>query len=427
MNDLSDDLPEDPSRVITCHGTADFLAALPQLTGFTAQGSLFVVLFAEARAGRAVRMDLPEPDDPRTTAQLLELVVDILRTSGAVGRSGSAPAIVISSAHTFAAAGGVPWVRLARRIERRLRRERIGIRELCCLAPDGWASYLEPDPPSAGHPLSDIATSPVALEASVHGPPVPRLSELGAIPTPDGRRARAVDRALAALTPVPAPAHMPAAPSPGSDSDVDSATESLPSPGAGPGLRGYDVPQWFHDTATATRALRSEGPGLSAAATAAVIHAAAHPDRWLLIALGILTRPEFPAELARDMSARPFTDVAVDLDADPQTAARPGWSIRRVLASICPEFTDHARLHTIRTRLLTVISESPAPERPALLALSAWVWWLGGNQTVAQRHVRAALDEAPEHELARMVDRIVRVPLYAGILAASLRGAASAA
>ena len=404
------DHPPDTPRVLTCHDTADFLAALPLFTGFTADDSLFIVLFAQGQAGRALRVDLPPPDIPAETAHLLDLVCDILRTNGAVADPAAAPAIVICCSQSFAEAGGAPWHRLARRIERRLRRERIGVRELCCLAPDGWVSYLDPGAPRGGRPLSDIATSPIALEASVHGTRIPRLSELGEIPRPVPARARAVARSLAAVAPLTQPG--PAEPS-GRAPSADRA-----------GADRHPVPTWFHDTAVVTRALCDSGPELSAGMTARIIRSAAHPDRWLLIALGILTRPEFPSELARDLSARPFTGVAVDLDADPAAAPRPGWSIRRVLAAISPEFTDHRRLHPIRERLLTAIAETPPDERPALLALSSWIWWLSGNQTVAHRHVRAALSTSSEHEIARMVERIVEVPLYAGLLARSARRAA---
>ena len=392
-------------QTIRCRSTADFLAALPQLAGFTATDSLFVVLFTGAQAERAVRFDLPSSEEPSESTRLLDLVCDILSEVGAAGDPDAAPALVISSALSFKEAGGTPWRRLARRIERRFRRERIGLRELCCIAPDGWVSYIESGAPQHGHPISEIEASPVALEALVNGDPIPDLSTLGELPIASSARVRAVARALDSLAPFP-------------QSTKDAGER-------GPRRQGtLEVPAWFGDTAEVTHAFRSESDTLSPEMTARLIRSAAHPDRWLLLALGILTRPDFPAELAQDMSAVPFTGVAIDLDADPDAEPQLGWSIRRVLAAICPEFTDHHRLHALRDRLGAAISETPREDRPALLALSGWMWWLGGNQTVAHRHVEAALDIAPGHEIALMVQRISSMPLYAGLLARPPRRAA---
>lgn len=401
---MTDSHQEHP-QIIRCRTTADFLAALPQLAGFTATDSLFVVLFTGAQAERAVRFDLPISEEPSESTQLLDLVCDILREAGAAGDSDTAPALVVSSARSFAEAGGAPWRRLARRLERRFRREHIGIRELCCLAPDGWVSYLERDAPQCGHPLSEIDASPVALEARVHGEPVPDLSTLGEIPVATSARVRAVARALASIHPFP-------------HATPETATSRTTR------FDRHEVPAWFDDTAEVTREFRKDSGTPSPEMTARLVRCAAHPDRWLLLALGILTRPEFPSELARDMSAGPFTNVAIDLYVNQAEEPQPGWSIRRVLAAISPEFTEHHRLHGLRARLATAISETPREDRPALLALSGWVWWLGGNQTVAHRHVEAALDIMPEHEISMMVQRITAVPLYAGLLARWPRRAA---
>jgi hypothetical protein len=52
-------------------------------------------------------------------------------------------------------------------------------------------------------------------------------------------------------------------------------------------------------------------------------------------------------------------------------------------------------------------------QRPALLALLAWAWWMLGMQTVAERLVIQALEIHPGHELASMVQRLNRsVPAW---------------
>lgn len=170
----------DEVRTLRCTTTADFLAALPQLTGFIATQCLFVVFFCGKRAGPTMRVDLPVSDEPRELARFVgavcEIVHDTRQRSGADGD----PAVVISCEETFADSRGVPWRRLAVRLERRLLREGIRLRELCCLAPDGWASYLEPAMPRAGHPLSEISASPVASNV-----PLPTLESIGQFEEPD--------------------------------------------------------------------------------------------------------------------------------------------------------------------------------------------------------------------------------------------------
>lgn len=398
--------PHEPPQVLRCRGTADFLAALPQLTGFTAEDSLFVVLFSGAQAERAIRFDLPSEDAPESSLQLFDVVCNLLRDLGVPHDPAAAPAFVICTSMSFAQTDGAPWRRFARRFERRLTREHIAVRELCCIAQDGWVSFLDPSAPQNGHPLSEIAASHVALERRVHGDPIPDLASLGEIPSADTKRTHGVARALKTLVSVAGAT----APSCGPASDTPREQDCVS------GIGAHEVPPWFDNTAEVTAAVRDDTRELSVEMTARLIHCAANPDRWLLLALGIVTRPEFPTELASDMSARPFTGIAIDLDAESDVDSRPGWSIRRVLAAISPEFSEHRRLHGIRDRLIRAISEAPNEDRPALLALSSWIWWLGGNQTVAHRHAQAALDIAPGHEMSLMMQRMTAVPLYTGLL-----------
>lgn len=390
--------------MLKCRTTADFLAALPRLTGFTAADSLFVVFFSGKQAGQVMRVSLPASEEPHLSLQLLDFLCEALREIGEAHGALSAPAIVISSSQTFAEAGGAPWRRFAKRIERRLRRERIGVRELCCLAPDGWISYLDPAAPQQGRPLSEISESSIAREVAEEGPPVPDLMSLGALPIPDARRVAAVAEALDGLTPYDFPA-------PAAD----------PLLAVGAGKPSPDGDRWLGETAAVGRALRGEQRRLSPRMTARLIRTAAHADRWLVLALGILTRPEFPAELAAETEPVRFANVPIDIDTGRERTPVIGWSIRRILASISPDFEDRERLPGIRVRLLAALSECPAELRPGLYALSAWVWWLAGNQTVALRHVEEALAIESEHELVRMVERLVEVPVCAGLLAPRYR------
>lgn len=179
-----------PEHVLRCTSTADFLAALPQLVGFTAEDSLFVVFFAGNRSGGTLRVDLPQSESPQHLTQFIDGVCAILQDTR--NQHGwASPAVVISSARTFQDAQGIPWRRLARRLERRLERGGNRARELCCIAPDGWASYLDPVTPLGGHPLSEIAASTVATNTAV-----PELAALSQFPLPPQAKAENIAATL---------------------------------------------------------------------------------------------------------------------------------------------------------------------------------------------------------------------------------------
>lgn len=418
--------PDAPLRVLKCHGTADFLAALPRLVGYTATDSIFVVFFSGSRASQAMRLDLPPDDAPRHVAPLLDFISATLRGLGDEFRS--SPAVAITCTRTFAEADGPPWRVLARRIERRLRRDGVYLRELCCRAPDGWISYLDPTAPVGGRPLSEIAESPIALEAGANAPAVRDLSELGAIPEADPEHRDAVLAALAELPPFEA-AHFRRRTAGGSPvrgrasvpirrefAAVEAEQHTHPAP-----PEAYD---WMRDTAQVAEALRDASSPLTPTMTARLIRCAQLPDRWLLLALGVLTRPLFPVELAEDIGPAQFVSVPVDLDGGPSPSRAPGWSLRRLLADLSPEFTELQRVPPLRKRIVEAVSVAPDELRPALLAFSAWLWWLSGSQSVSAKQLGDALAIDPQHELARMVERLTAAPPSMSFLAQPLSRAA---
>lgn len=162
-----------PIEVLRCEGTADFLAALPRLLGFTPTNSLLIVFFSGNRSGSTLRVDLPTEDSSRETAKFLDGLCSLLRQLRVHHGPGS-PAVVISCEQTFAASQGIPWRKFARALERRLAREGDRVRELCCIAPDAWASYLDPATPLLGRALQEISSSTVAVADAP-----PRIDELG--------------------------------------------------------------------------------------------------------------------------------------------------------------------------------------------------------------------------------------------------------
>lgn len=389
-------LPSSPHapEILRCTGTADFLAALPRLTGFTAPGSAFLVLFTGRRAHSALRLDLPDSDSPTDSRELLDLISDAVRTHAELstdpgqvyGRATvCAPAIVISSAQSFEDAGGIPWLRLAKRLERRLRRDGIEVRELCCIAPDGWASYLVPG--DRRHPLSEISASPVAAPE-----PTPTLDSLGEIPADNPARCEAVAQWLTRLEPLSA-------------AGAPAAADGKPTHRS-----------WASECRAIGNALAQTQNGPSPALTARLTLAAEHPRLWLLIlfeASGRFTRTSHPGnehgdDVGDELSTDPFATMPISIANEREAAfdASPCWSIERALAILAEAPCDPERLHRLRRTLLTAVASVPQRLRPGLLALSAWAWWMSGNQSVARKHAALALEIEPQHALSRTVQRL---------------------
>ncbi|MBK0418393.1 DUF4192 family protein [Leucobacter sp. CSA1] len=375
--------PHPRPRVLRCEGTADFIAALPQIAGFTAPGSLFLVLFSGKQAGTAARFDLPAGEGPRETRALLDMICSVLRSAGA---ESDPPALVITSEQTFREAGGAPWRRLAERLERRLRREGVRLRELCCVAPDGWASYLDPAAPPGGRPLSDIEQSPIAREAAARGETVPDLAALAEIAVAPPERLAAVRAALDALS-------SPGLPEPG----------VAPPSASGSGLDAPHLARAVEIAALIDELLQTEPGEADAVVIARTVRSAEHPGEWLLLVLSVLTRAAFVAELMRDSGLARFIDLPVDSDS--------GGSMRRLLASLTAEAPDRERLRAATEAVRGIVGSVPEERRPPLLTLLAWMWWMRGLQSVACRHIGTALGIAPGHPLALMVRRLVEIPV----------------
>lgn len=412
MTDHSSDANPDSTRVLKCSGTADFLAALPQLAGFTATHSIFVLFFEGSRTREAMRVDLPPDDDPREAADLLEFLSHTIRSFSVNSGRTAAPAIAIMSEQTFADCDGPPWLRLARRIERRLRRDRIYPRELCVRAPDGWVSYLDQAAPRSGRSLDEIERSPIAVAARMARQLVPTLAELGALPPIDPDRVARATSELATLDRSALVASQRAGQREGQDAGQ--------APDLGPVVSARSRVALAPVAARELQDVRSD---LSPEAAGRIAHVASDVQGWWHLAMGMITRPEFPGELERDLGERVLSELPVtnanlaargDLfGAAPGAAGGPSISMAGILAAICPEFTERERLSPVRGRLARTLADLPTVARPGVFALSALVWWLCGSQTTANAHVDAALEIRPEHEVSLMVRGLIAVPVIA--------------
>ncbi|WP_157000448.1 DUF4192 family protein [Leucobacter komagatae] len=344
--------PQRRPEVLKCDTTADFLAALPRLVGFTAPDSLFIVLFSGSRAQSTVRVDLPDSEaGPEVAAYLDELVACLRSAQDRFGAS--PPAVVISSSLSFAEARGAPWRRFAQSLERLLARNGQRPRELCCIAPDAWVSFYDQTPPRFGRPLAEIMAS------RVHGGgQVPTLSELGAF-----RDISAAERA--------AIAH-PAQQRDGCGADAE------------PERQGQD----------AHGADRVEPPAENIR------------DRVSRLADPRTLRADETAELLAALStdagwACAFDELAHSEAVLSAGAGKPGAGDTAAVARA------RARLTAASDHLAYLVPFEATAARPALIALCALAWWARGLESVAHRQLAEALRIDPEHEVARLALRVI--------------------
>ena len=374
-------LPSQHPQVLHCSTPADFLAALPHLIGFTASESLFIVFFSGKRAAQSARFDLPRGEDPVQFAQVSEFVCELMVELGA-GNGSAAPALVISTEQSFSTAREAPWLSFARTLQHQLSRNGVAPREFCCVASDGWASYLEQPMPSHGRPLSEIADSHIALEAAQFGSGLPpKLSDLGRIPdSPPSRTAEVATRlaAVSKLRPGDAPPQEPNCHSHPHTSTAEAAMASLVSSRA-----------------------------LSADLIAALAHFASQAEPWLQMFAELCASHGRTAERVREHGAGNSSDSLKH----EVTAQDPSLLLMR-LRAISLAAVEELDLVPLRERLLQSISLTPESHRPGLYLISAWAWWLSGIQSVAKRHAAAAAaaSAGDPHPLYAVLQQLIEIP-----------------
>jgi hypothetical protein len=178
--------------ILRTMNAADFLATVPAICGFTARDSIVVIPFVGKRSHGAMRMDLPQKDD---AASRRAIATSIPRLLGQLPDVDGA-AVVVYTDETFADRHGTPRLELWREIEKKLRRSGLALKEACCVAPDGWASYLDPHRPPEGLPLAEITESRTALEAAFHSDRIRDISAWNELPAANPATARRVALAV---------------------------------------------------------------------------------------------------------------------------------------------------------------------------------------------------------------------------------------
>jgi len=362
--------------ILRTMNAADFLATVPAIFGFTARDSIVVIPFVGKHSHGAMRMDLPKEDDNASHRAIAAAIPGLLRQIPGVDGT----AVVIYTDETFADRHGTPWGELWREIEKRLRRTGLALKEACCVAPDGWASYLDPRRPPQGRPLAEITESRMALEVAFRSDRIPEIGIWNELPAADSSTARQVAVALNDLLTY------------GDRIDAFGISHPEPPDPVGLAQRVLEVP---------ASALRP----LDLAKIVAHCHLPATRDVLLITLAGgrergeralashveALDRQAKTGESFHDQAIADLSKTSLD-DDDLIMAGRSQFRPKRDDLTIAVEALRRAAAHAPKTR------------RAGTLCVLTWMLWAGGSMVAASRMHQLAQDCDPDLRMVETLD-----------------------
>lgn len=144
--------------VLRATSSADFLAALPRLTGMTAPESLFVVLFEGSRRLGSARIDLPQELEKQLKSPGDEIAA-WLRTVAEIALKGDAVAVVVGTEAVLSRQPvSSPHGALAGILADVLHAAGASVRDALAVGSDGWARFVGTNFPEL-HSLDEITGS----------------------------------------------------------------------------------------------------------------------------------------------------------------------------------------------------------------------------------------------------------------------------
>ncbi|WP_125098680.1 DUF4192 family protein [Leucobacter chromiireducens] len=149
--------------VLRAASSADFLAALPRLTGMSAPESCFVVMFDGKRTQGAARIDLPERLEEQLGTPGPELEAWIRQVAELAIRSLGPVVVVIDTASLLTEQPAAsPHGVLTAILNDVLQAGDVPVRDALVVGSDGWASFMDDsrDQPEL-HSLDEIGASPL--------------------------------------------------------------------------------------------------------------------------------------------------------------------------------------------------------------------------------------------------------------------------
>jgi hypothetical protein len=399
--------------VIKASDPADLLAMLPSLAGFVPHESLVLLAFHGKRTCGAMRFDLPASTNATALKRFATSVVGVFcRLKGADG-----VAVAVFTDASVGETTRLPYNDYAHIVERRLVNAGYPVRELLCQAGDGWGSYLDPDLPAGGRPLTDITRSPAmrAMPDELRNPPPldprARIEDAAAeVMTPFGERMRHVrqtmnwvDENIDAVE-----TYLEGADGDGDyDYDIDAVrdlTDVLHLYGKEASLDDFSlsaamddlsgfvelVPDWDDED------LDSDGPTLMT-----LLQGPPMRDTTMLQwafgrqigELGFSTAP-----MARDDRGEPVPRSDLDHRIDLMLSHRMMGQGPR---------PDPERLTRCIRILRTLVSRTRAECRPAPLCMLAWMSWALGSNTAAGAYLNEVRSIDPGYGMAEVLTSLI--------------------
>ncbi|MFH8251543.1 DUF4192 family protein [Microbacterium sp. B2969] len=360
------------TTIVKAATAAQFLSLVPRMLGYRPTRSLVMIPFSGSRSLGAMRLDLPADEDEADSVAATFL--------GMVCRLPGADAVA-SIAYTDASlAEGMPHETLAAALSRRADTCGIRLTDSLCVGANGWGSYLDPDLPAGGHPLSELGDEPPGAE---HLAIADGDQAAGAeLPASDLVEKETVARALQNLaeavgllcgTDAGAGATSP-------DHRVDplalTAVCDLD-----------DLPGLFEE------ALTWDCDGLDAYDIAVLVWCLSRPalrDIALVEWCGGLDAGDeaFDAQLRWEAGEEYPAHLAMHMWGEGE---RP----------------DPERLETALRLARQAAAAAPTASRPGPLATCAWLSWALGRSTHAEKYATQACEIEPEHGLAEIVRSFV--------------------
>lgn len=354
-----------PITVLTCQSTADFLTSLPLLLGYTARQSVVLVLFEGTRARQAVRFALPPAHIPHEDSGVRASVLALLGRLPAV----TGVALVVYTDETFASQHGTPRALFATWLTRQIERSGFTIVDACVVAADGWASYREHPRTVTGRPLAELVTHP-GLGADSLEQPVTDISELGTLPPGDAELSALLAAELVRDQVRCAPEDR------AEISRVIAALSTVSEQGvAAPTIR----------------------------ACAILVEASRLTPGWLALAFGIATDASLAAR-GIDLRDSAFTEHRALLEQTGETSAS---DLAALLYRFSAERVAPEQLRSAIADISRLTAHTPATHRSGLLALLAWMWWMGGMSSPALLQIAEALTLTPDHEPSRAMKHLI--------------------
>jgi hypothetical protein len=378
-----------PKNIVKTRQAFDFLALVPQLLGFLPEKCIVLVAFRGNRTCGAMRFNLPDPAAP---VKVHKRVATTL-----IGTLCKIPGVdaVVPVAYTddsFGAVPGIPHERFAEALVARAELSGFLVRDALCVGADGWGSYLDPECPAGGHPLSDIAASAVheAIPAESRRD-LATLRSGADLPTVDLAVKERLARRFAGYQRL-------GSGSPSSPELIDLVGDLLDPVETAEAALNWDATEVQVDDAAALLFL-VQGPAnrdqimLQFAFGEQVgIQAYELNVRYLIIqratgrSMDDIVRDEYERSAGGDPDARRTSDLMLGLGEERPDAGR----IERAIAL-----------------LKTLVAMAPRSARPAPLCMLAWLSWSLGRGSVAGIFIDAALAIDPGYSMAGLLDAVV--------------------